>query len=66
MCWPYYLKSRTKPLRKFFADTIALSPKLARCLEGVTLAGDAVHATGNDSCMSTHASGDRYLMLGDA
>ena len=66
MCWPYYLKSRTKPLREFFADTIALSPELARRLEGATLAGDAVHAIGNDSYMSTHATGDRYLVLGAA
>ncbi len=66
VCWPYYLKSRTKPLREFFADTIALSPELERRLKGATLEGDAVHATGNYSYMSTHASGDRYLMLGDA
>ena len=66
VCWPYYLKSRTKPLREFFADTIALSPELERRLKGATLVDDAVQATGNYSYMSTHASGDRYLMLGDA
>ena len=66
VCWPYYLKSRTRPLREFFADTIALCPELARRLRNATLVDDAVHATGNYSYMSTHATGERYLMLGDA
>ena len=66
VCWPYYLKSREKPLREFFADTIALCPELARRLEGATLVDDAVHATGNYSYLATHCSGERYLMLGDA
>ena len=66
VCWPYYLKSRDKPLREFFADTIALCPELARRLQAATLVGDAVHATGNYSYLSTHSSGERYLMLGDA
>ena len=66
MCWPYYLKSREKPLREFFMDTIALAPELKRRLAKATLVGDAVHATGNFSYSSTHATGDRYLMLGDA
>jgi flavin-dependent dehydrogenase len=66
VCWPYYLKSRGKPLREFFDDTIALCPELAGRLEGATLVGDAVHATGNYSYSSTHASGEHYLMLGDA
>ncbi|MEP7098962.1 MAG: NAD(P)/FAD-dependent oxidoreductase, partial [Burkholderiales bacterium] len=66
VCWPYYLKTRSKPLKEFFADTIALCPELARRLKGATLVDDAVHATGNYSYLSTHATGDRYLMLGDA
>ena len=37
-----------------------------RRLEGATLVDDAVHATGNYSYSSTHCSGERYLMLGDA
>ena len=28
VCWPYYLKSRDKPLKDFFYDTIALCPML--------------------------------------
>ena len=66
VCWPHYLKSRDKPLEDFFHDTIALCPELTRRLQHATLAGDAVHATGNYSYMATHCSGERYLMLGDA
>ena len=66
VCWPYYLKTRTKPLPEFFADTIAMSPELADRLADAQLIGGEVHATGNYSYSSDHASGDRYLMLGDA
>ena len=67
VCWPYYLKSRNKkPLPEFFRDTIALCPELANRLEGAQLVDDAVYATGNYSYSSTHCSGERYLMLGDA
>ena len=66
VCWPYYLKSRTRPLPDFFRDTIAMCPELARRLEGATLVDERVHATGNYSYASTQSSGERYLMLGDA
>lgn len=66
VCWPYYLKSRNKPLKEFFADTIAMAPKLAERLKDATLVDDMVHATGNYSYGGTHCSGERYLMLGDA
>ena len=66
VCWPHYLKSRSKPLKDFFLDTVAMSPRLAERLRGATLVDDAVHATGNYSYDGTHCSGDRYLMLGDA
>ena len=66
VCWPYYLRSRDKPLKEFFYDTIATAPELARRLEHATLVDDAVHATGNFSYNSRHCSGERYLMLGDA
>jgi len=66
VCWPYYLKSRDKPLKDFFYDTIALCPVLVERLKDAELVDDAVHATGNFSYSSTHATGDRYLMLGDA
>lgn len=66
VCWAYYLKARDKPLKEYFLDTIALCPELHDRLRGATLVDDAVHATGNFSYSSSHATGDRYLMIGDA
>ena len=66
VCWPYYLKSRSKPLTEFFRDTIALSPELQKRLAGATLVDERVHATGNYSYASSRSSGERYLMIGDA
>ena len=66
VCWPYYLKSRNKPLPQFFDDTVALCPELADRLKDATRVDDAVHATGNYSYNATHSSGARYLLLGDA
>ena len=66
VCWPYYLKSRSKPLPQFFDDTVALCPELADRLKDATRVDDAVHATGNYSYNATHSSGERYLLLGDA
>jgi flavin-dependent dehydrogenase len=66
VCWPYYLKSRARPLKEFFADTIALCPALAQRLAGATLVDDAVHATGNYSYDASACCGPRHLMLGDA
>ena len=66
VCWPHYLKSRSKPLPEFFRDTIALCPALAKRLAHAELVGGEVHATGNYSYTSSKSSGDRFLMLGDA
>ncbi|HEY2558905.1 MAG TPA: NAD(P)/FAD-dependent oxidoreductase [Caldimonas sp.] len=66
VCWPYYLKSRQKPLPEFFADTIALCPALAARLAGAELIDGRVYATGNYSYASGRSSGDRFLMIGDA
>ncbi len=65
-CWPPYLKSRDKPLKAFFLDTIALAPALADRLRDAELVDDRVHATGNFSYSATRACGERWLMLGDA
>ena len=65
VCWPYYLKSRAKPLPEFFRDTIALCPALADRLAAAELVSE-VHATGNYSYSSRISSGERYLLLGDA
>jgi flavin-dependent dehydrogenase len=67
VAWAYYLKSRgDKPLKDFLLETIALAPELSDRLKDATLVDDAVHATGNFAYSSTHATGDRYVMLGDA
>jgi len=66
VCWPQYLKSRSKPLPEFFADTIAMCPELSQRLAGATLVDNAVHATGNYSYTSAHSTGERYMLLGDA
>ena len=66
VCWAYYLKARDKPLKDYFFDTIAMCPELHDRLKGATLVDDAVHATGNFAYASTHATGERYLMVGDA
>ncbi|AKJ30483.1 NAD(P)/FAD-dependent oxidoreductase [Caldimonas brevitalea] len=66
VCWPYYLKSRQKPLVEFFRDTIAMSPELADRLKDAELVDDQVHATGNYSYSASHCTGERYMMLGDA
>ena len=66
VCWPYYLKSRAKPLPEFFRDTIALCPQLAERLKDADARRRPVYATGNYSYMQQHSSGERYLMLGDA
>ena len=41
VCWPYYLKSRDKPLKDFFYDTIALCPVLVERLKDAELVDDA-------------------------
>jgi flavin-dependent dehydrogenase len=66
VCWPYYLKSRKKPLVEFFEDTIALCPELVSRLQGAQLVGNDVYATGNYSYSCSRSSGERFLMLGDA
>jgi flavin-dependent dehydrogenase len=66
VCWSYYLKARDKPLKDYFFDTIAMCPELHDRLKHATLIDDAVHATGNFAYASTHATGERYLLLGDA
>ncbi len=65
VCWPYYLKSRRKPVGDFFGDTIALCPALAERVAKAERVSE-VYATGNYSYSSSMSCGDRYLMLGDA
>lgn len=63
--WPYYLKTRKKPLDEFLLDTIALCPKLSERLRGAKIVAN-VEATGNFSYACTQTHGANYLLLGDA
>ena len=65
-CAPAYLKSRDKPLREFFAETIAMAPELQQRLRDARLVDEQVWATGNFSYSASRASGQRWLLLGDA
>ena len=65
-CWPGYLKTRDKPLKAFFLDTLAQAPALMERLRDARLIDDQVHATGNYSYSARQATGARWLMLGDA
>ncbi|MEO7853509.1 MAG: NAD(P)/FAD-dependent oxidoreductase [Rubrivivax sp.] len=66
VCWPIYLKTRDAPLEAFLLQTISLCPTLAERLRDAEVVPGSVHATGNYSYASDHASGERYVMLGDA
>jgi len=63
--WPYYLKSRTKPLNEFLRDTIAMCPALSLRLAHAEQVADA-EATGNFAYVCDHLRGPNYLMVGDA
>ena len=63
--WPHYLKSRSKPVKDFFLDTIALCPALSERLVHATLSSE-VEATGNFSYSCERTHGPNYLLIGDA
>jgi flavin-dependent dehydrogenase len=63
--WPYYLKTRKKPVPEFLMDTIALCPALAERLKDAELVTEA-EATGNYSYACSRSHGPGYLLLGDA
>jgi flavin-dependent dehydrogenase len=63
--WPSYLKTRTKPIKDFFLDLIAMCPALAERLQGAELMSD-VEATGNFSYVCERTYGANWLLLGDA
>ena len=66
VCWPHYLASRETSLKDFFMSTVAMNTKLASRLKNATLVDDLVQAAGNYSYSSKRASGERYLLVGDA
>ena len=63
--WPHYLKSRNKPLKEFFLDTVALCPALEERMTSAKLSSD-VHATGNFAYACEHTHGPNHLLIGDA
>ena len=63
--WPHYLKSRRKPVKDFFLDTIALCPALDERLADATLSSE-VEATGNFSYACERTHGPNHLLIGDA
>ncbi|WP_295385362.1 NAD(P)/FAD-dependent oxidoreductase [uncultured Thiodictyon sp.] len=63
--WPYYMKTRTKPVKDFFLDLIQMCPALAQRLEGAQLT-TPVEATGNFSYTCDRTHGANWLLLGDA
>lgn len=63
--WPYYLKTRKKPLADFLMDTIALCPALAQLVDGAVMASEP-EATGNYSYVCDRTHGANFLLLGDA
>jgi flavin-dependent dehydrogenase len=67
VAWPYYMKSRNKPLREFFLETLAACGQISERLQSAELVSD-VEATGNYSysCDSPSSSGKNYLLVGDA
>ena len=63
--WPYYMKSRKKPVREFLMDTIALSPRLAARLTDAELVEEPT-ATGNYSYECEECQGENHILVGDA
>ena len=66
--WPHYMKSRKKPLREFFLETLAQCGPLSERLQGAELVSE-VEATGNYSYSCDRPSGlsgQNYLLVGDA
>ena len=65
MVWPYYMKTRAKPVREFLMDTIAMCPKLMERLDGAELVEDPT-ATGNYSYECDECQGENHILVGDA
>lgn len=65
VAWPSYLRSRQHGPDRFFLETIAQCPPLARRLERAELA-TPVRAAGNYSYAAKTMYGDHFLMVGDA
>ena len=65
VCRPDYLRQRNCSREAFLDRTLALSSEVAERLRGATRVAP-VRAAANYSYCSTHACGERYVMVGDA
>lgn len=65
VCFPEYLKARDCAPEEFLLKTLSLSPSLAERMKDAELEG-TVRATGNFTYLSSTASGEGYLLVGDA
>ena len=65
VCWPYYLKSRNKPVDDFLWDTLRLNSLLAERMKNAKLMAPAL-ATGNFSYQAERMFGDGWMLIGDA
>jgi flavin-dependent dehydrogenase len=63
--WPHYLKGRSKPVKAFFLDSIAMCPALSERLTHATLSSD-VEVTANFAYACDRTHGSNYLLIGDA
>jgi flavin-dependent dehydrogenase len=65
VCWPYYLKSRKKPVDDFLWETLRLNPLVTERMKNAKLIAPAM-ATGNFSYQAKRAGGENHLIIGDA
>ncbi len=65
VCPAPFFKNRSADLTSFFMDVIASCPEIASRLQDATLVGP-VSATGNYSYETQYASGQKFILVGDA
>ncbi len=65
VCPAAFFKDRGTDITSFFMATIASCPEIASRLKDAQLVGP-VTATGNYSYGASHASGDKFIMVGDS
>jgi len=65
VCPPAVIKERQGDVTEFFTQLIGMCPALSERLKHATLTGPAT-ATGNYSYGTDRASGDDYILIGDA
>lgn len=66
VCWPEYMRTRSRGLADFLWDTIRLCPPVHERMREATLIDGEARATGNFSYTSSRMGGRGYLLVGDA